>query len=100
MTECGQPLSSRGSRTEWRGPTDESLLEGAFAAVDQRVKQAGSVAEAAEEGPLADTGLVSDCLHRDALGTTLVQQPSRRVEKCLAVTGGISSLAPRSPGQG
>ncbi len=63
--------------------------------MQQRLGEPGAVAEAAEEGPLADARGGGDLIHRDGLDAMLAEQPRGGAEHLLAVALGVGADARR-----
>ena len=78
--EGDQPLACRRTGAERRLAPDQPFLEKSLALADHRPRQAGAIAEAAEERALADARLRRDVVHRHVLHPALREEALARVE--------------------
>jgi hypothetical protein len=90
-----QPLARRGAGTERRRAAQQLLLERDVVVVEQRVREAGSVAEAAVHRPHADGRGSGDVLHRDVGGAALGEQLLGGDEDPAPVGGSVRALGQR-----
>lgn len=61
--------------------------------VEEGHEQAGTVAEAAEDGALADTGRGGDLLHGDGVGAARRDKSGGRLQQPGPVAGGVGAQA-------
>jgi hypothetical protein len=100
VEEGAETLSRGGSRPERRLAVDDGLLELALTVVQQRKREPGAVAEAVEDGSLADARGARDLLHRHVRHAALGEQAPRRGEDLLAVARGVRAFAARGAEHG
>ena len=89
--EGDQPVACRRAGAERRLAPDQLLLEKPLALADHRPRQAGAIAEAAEERALADARLRRDVVHRHVLHPALREEALARVEDARRVAGRVGT---------
>jgi hypothetical protein len=78
--------------SEGRGAADEVFLKGPLALVEQGAQQPGPIAEAPEQGALADAGGAGDLVHRHAVRAPLRDEPLGGAEDRVSVARRVGAL--------
>ena len=89
--EGDQPLAWWRTGAERRLAADQLLLEAPLAFADHCPRQAGAIAEAAEQRALSDARLRRDVVHRHVLHSALGEEPLARVEDARSVAGRVGT---------
>lgn len=96
-TDKGLQALGRGrARPERRRAAEKRVLKLPHVVVQERGRQAGSVAEAAEDSALSHTGLGGDVVDGSRIQTLFTQQPTGGAENARAVCGGVAALGRRA----
>lgn len=88
-----QPFQRRGTEAERRRAAQHAVLELALLVVKQCMQQRAPVTEAAKDGALADAGLAGDGVHRQRLGSDLLNHAPGGIEYALMVALRVGAQA-------